>query len=734
MALALSSIAGTALAAAPTLANKQLIDKATEQGGLPVIVKLAVDTQIESFLSEPQVIEQRNKIDQTQDQVIGDLQNAPGRVGTPIQGLKRFAITPAFAMLATADDINRLLANNKVLDVVEDIPVPPTLTQSIPLIGGSVASGFSGYTGSGQTVAILDTGVEKTHDFMDGKVVSEACYSSNYAPDSATSLCPGGVTESTASGSGVNCTGISGCDHGTHVAGIAAGRSSTMTGVAKNASIIAVQVFSRFDNTTYCGGASTCVLTYNSDQIRGLERVYALRSTYNIAAVNMSLGGGKYTSYCDSDSRKTIIDQLAAAGIATVIASGNSSYTDAVGAPGCISTAVTVGSTTKDDVVASYSNSASMVDLLAPGSSIYSSITGNAYGYKSGTSMATPHVAGAFAVLKSASPSATVSQAQSALQSTGVNITDGRNSITKPRIQVDAAVNQIIPGSAATPADFNGDSKSDLLLYTQSNGGGTVMRLMNGATVSSSNWLGYAGTNRTMYPADFSGDGKSDIAIYNFTDGGLVMWMMNGATRTSAHWLGYAGTAREVFAADFNGDKKSDLLFYDPTTGGLVMWIMNGATRTSAHWLGYYANSQLTTGDFNGDGKADILFRNASDGGMVMRMMNGATISSAHWLGYRANTAVFAGDFNADGKDDLLLQNTADRGLVLWMMNGASISSAHWLGYAPQPVRFANRDFNGDGKADILMRNTSDGGSIMWIMNGATRTSANWMGYLTDLY
>lgn len=291
----------------------------------------------------------------------------------------------------------------------------------------------------------------------------------------------------------------------------------------------------------------------------------------------------------------------------------------------------------------------------------------------------------------------------------------------------------VLPDEGAK-ADFNGDNKSDLLLYTQSNGGGTVMRLMNGATVSSSNWLGYAGTNRTMYPADFSGDGKSDIAIYNFTDGGLVMWMMNGATRTSAHWLGYAGTAREVFAADFNGDKKSDLLFYDPTTGGLVMWIMNGATRTSAHWLGYYANSQLTTGDFNGDGKADILFRNASDGGMVMRMMNGATISSAHWLGYRANTAVFAGDFNADGKDDLLLQNTADRGLVLWMMNGASISSAHWLGYAPQPVRFANRDFNGDGKADILMRNTSDGGSIMWIMNGATRTSANWMGYLTDLY
>lgn len=87
-----------------------------------------------------------------------------------------------------------------------------------------------GLFGVGQTVAILDTGVEKTHPFLMGKVVSEACYSTNNADlSSERPVCPGGVTNSTAPGSGVNCA-ISGCDHGTHVAGIVGGKGATFSG------------------------------------------------------------------------------------------------------------------------------------------------------------------------------------------------------------------------------------------------------------------------------------------------------------------------------------------------------------------------------------------------------------------------------------------------------------------------------------------------------------------------
>ena len=167
------------------------------------------------------------------------------------------------------------------------------------------------------------------------------------------SVCPGGVEASTAIGSGIDCVaaaaaGLSGaqgnCQHGTHVAGIAAGNPSSGSniGVAKDADIIAIQVFTLFKKYD-------AALSWSTDQIKGLERVLALSSTYDIAAVNMSLGGGRYYDqpFCDSDNPaiKAAIDNLRAAGIATVISSGNEGYKDSMGAPGCISSAVSVGAT-----------------------------------------------------------------------------------------------------------------------------------------------------------------------------------------------------------------------------------------------------------------------------------------------------------------------------------------------------------------------------------------------------
>lgn len=382
---------------------------------------------------------------------IADIQN---RVLTHLSKLradrvKKFDFIPFMAMEVSDAEFQSLAASQDI-DLIEvDIPVPPTTFQSIPLVGG-VSGIFNGYTGSGQTVAILDTGVDKSHPFLTSKIVAEACYSSTYGPDLATPVCSSG---STAAGSGLPCA-ITGCEHGTHVAGIAAGKGTSngtqFSGVAKDANIIAIQVFSRVDSASACSPAvSPCVLSYTSDQISALNRVYNLRGTYNISAVNMSLGGGSYTTNCDGDTEytaeKAAIDNLRSVGIATVIASGNSGYTNAISAPACISTAISVGATDKFNKVASYSNSYSYLSLLAPGSQIYSSVSGGGFEYLSGTSMATPHVTGAWAVLKSVKPSASVNEVLSALNSTGMSITDSRNSIVKPRIHLDAAVNVLKP-------------------------------------------------------------------------------------------------------------------------------------------------------------------------------------------------------------------------------------------------------------------------------------------------
>src|SRR5262249_342107 len=106
----------------------------------------------------------------------------------------------------------------------------------------------------------------------------------------------------------------------------------------------------------------------------------------------------------------------------------------------CISSAVSVGSSTKSDQVSSFSNSASFLDFLAPGSSITSSVPGGGFATLSGTSMAAPHVAGAWALMRSRKPNAAVSTVLAARQSTRVPSPDSGNGIPFPRIQVDAAM------------------------------------------------------------------------------------------------------------------------------------------------------------------------------------------------------------------------------------------------------------------------------------------------------
>lgn len=435
--------------AATVEAFETLMARAQAEGPVPVIVGLRVaGFRSEGQLAGPQAVGvQREEITQARNRLMDQLSTS--NVGS----VKNFEFIPFVAMTVDAAALEQLRSSADVASIEEDIPVPPTLAESVSLIGGT-AAWAAGFTGAGQTVAILDTGVDKTHSFLSGKVVSEACYSSNTGNSS--SVCPSGSTATTSVGSGVNCADfISGCDHGTHVAGIAAGKGSSFSGVAKDSNIIAIQVFSRFDNSSDCGNRpAPCALTWSSDQLKGLERVYALRSTYNIAAVNMSLGGRRFYSNCDSDnpSYKAMIDNLRSAGIATVISSGNNGYKDSIGSPACISSAISVGSTgdgslgATQDVVVDSSNSASFLNLLAPGEWIRSSVPGGFFSNFTGTSMAAPHVAGAWAVIKSKKPTATVDEILTALRNTGVPVTDV-NGITKPRIKLDAALNAIGGGT-----------------------------------------------------------------------------------------------------------------------------------------------------------------------------------------------------------------------------------------------------------------------------------------------
>ena len=343
----------------------------------------------------------------------------------------------------TAPQLKALVAKDPTLHLTEDRIAFPTLAQSGPLIGAPDLWAIGG-RGAGQTVAILDTGVDKTHPFLAGRIVAEACFSTTSAASGSTSLCPNGAASVIAASAAQPCT-ADGCEHGTHVAGIAAGRGTDFSGIAPDASIIAVQVFSRFEGADCGGQPSPCIASFTSDQIRGLDYVLQQTASRKVASVNMSLGGGRSTTACDTDATKPAIDQLRATGVATVIAAGNDGYRDAVSFPGCISTAVTVGATTKQDKLASFSNCSAQVDLNAPGVDITSSIPGGKFASLSGTSMATPHVTGAFAALRSLHPTATVDQIEDALKSTGLDV-GGRPRIRLP--EAEKVLQKVAPAPA----------------------------------------------------------------------------------------------------------------------------------------------------------------------------------------------------------------------------------------------------------------------------------------------
>lgn len=354
----------------------------------------------------------------------------------------KFKTQASLARAVDDKELEQLLKSSSVNQVFVDETRRPFLTKSSELVGLTRLESPERLGGE-MAVAVLDTGVDRRHPFLQDKVVAEACFSRNGS-------CPDGRRRAEGPGSGIPCRAD--CSHGTHVAGIAAGANGSMTGTAPAANVVAVQVFSVEDDE---------VTASDSDILQALEWVYLNHERHGIAAVNLSLGGRAYRQECDQlTPYKQVFDLLTDAGIAVIVASGNASFTDRISAPACISSGISVGSLDKSGTVSEFSNSYPRLRIMAPGGKIISSVPGGEFARKSGTSMAAPHVAGAWVSLAAAFPQADYDDIYSAMFAQAPVVSDSRNGHEFPTLRLDLAYDSLA-GRFDRPAPDQPGKKPD---------------------------------------------------------------------------------------------------------------------------------------------------------------------------------------------------------------------------------------------------------------------------------
>ncbi len=344
-----------------------------------------------------------------------------------------------FSADLTKRDIEKLIEKKNIKQISYDYPVKSFLKESIDITNASLTWSLKvlgiNLTGVTQTVCVIDTGVDFSHPDLTEKnlTCNIDCISGE------------GCVE--------NCSITDDNGHGTHVAGIV-GASGEIFGIARETNLIGIKVLDVNGNG------------YTSDVIAGIDWCINNSLINNISVISMSLGCNEtiegYPSYCDTfdisagcgrDLFTERINNAVVNNISVVVATGNENWDSAISSPACIQNATPISSVNKDDNISDFSNRNFITKLFAPGHLINSTmplgdVYLNGWGYSknysemSGTSMATPMVAGAIAIINQylslSGQTKTPSEVEDVLYDTGVQFNESSNNFS--RIDVYSAI------------------------------------------------------------------------------------------------------------------------------------------------------------------------------------------------------------------------------------------------------------------------------------------------------
>jgi PGF-pre-PGF domain-containing protein len=317
--------------------------------------------------------------------VIVTFKDKPSKVRGVVK-THEYKLIPAIAAEVTQSGLNSLEDNPSVESVTLNREVHAFLSSSLPSINaGNISRSNVTVNGTGVTVCVIDTGVNYQHpDFG-------SCSATTNINDGSCRKVIGGVNYCpTDACNSVNYNPTDNNGHGTHVAATVAGMNTTYPGVAPGANIVAMKVL----NSAGSGSVANV--------IAAIDWCVANASTYNISVISLSLGSGVYNGHCDRYPEAAAVAAARAAGIIVTIAAGNDFAADnqlGVSTPGCAPSATTVGATYDNTTFATFSKRDVTLDVVAPGVSITAANYLGGYITYSGTSMATPHVAGLAALI-----------------------------------------------------------------------------------------------------------------------------------------------------------------------------------------------------------------------------------------------------------------------------------------------------------------------------------------------
>jgi len=349
------------------------------------------------------------------------------------------------------EGFDRLLLNEDIEAIYYDRPMVVSLSQSVPYINATsvweVQINGTNLTGVGQTVCVLDTGINYNHSDFGGangfpslKVIGGFDFINNDSDP------------------------YDDHGHGSHVAGIIASEDSVYKGVAPDSKIVAVKVM---------GSDGSGV---SSDIISGIEFCVTNRLVYNISIISMSLGDDGFGTNlpCDYDSLASSINAAVDVGIVVISSSGNENRGNTalpgLTTPACITNSISVGATGRtDDTIQGFTNRDWFLDVLAPGGSITATDWAGTHTSKSGTSMAAPHISGVIALIQQYSRlkfnrTLTFTDVLNRIKLFGVEVQDSSTPFSFTRVDALEAVVQkgVIPNvMGATPFYTNGSNPVD---------------------------------------------------------------------------------------------------------------------------------------------------------------------------------------------------------------------------------------------------------------------------------